>query len=137
MSTRPKICTTIRYVTYDDQERFSIHTNTDFRYWTLCSIRNFKPRAILWRLRVLCSFAWLRWILFILDQEARSCCPGLSSYLLNIALDRYHWASILSRFSMGCALILLLLLNIGQYQSLWAAPVQIARQAGVYRWLSA
>ncbi|KAF8598972.1 hypothetical protein BDV93DRAFT_560873 [Ceratobasidium sp. AG-I] len=64
-------------------------------------------------------------------------CMAVLDFIHARPKDRYHWASILSRFSMGCALVLLLLLNIGQYQSIWAAPDQIAQQAGVYRWLVA
>ncbi|KAF8601826.1 hypothetical protein BDV93DRAFT_607937 [Ceratobasidium sp. AG-I] len=51
--------------------------------------------------------------------------------------DRYQWGSIISRFSTGFSLVFLLLLNIGRYQSLWAAEAQKSHQAGVFLWLSA
>ncbi|KAG8716085.1 hypothetical protein FRC08_009845 [Ceratobasidium sp. 394] len=51
--------------------------------------------------------------------------------------DRYQWGAIMARFTMGWLLILLLLLNLGRYQSLWVYDNQHKHQAGVFLWLSA
>ncbi|KAH7338475.1 hypothetical protein B0J17DRAFT_628955 [Rhizoctonia solani] len=49
--------------------------------------------------------------------------------------DRFQWGIILARFAMGFALLLLLLLNIGRYQSLWVYEDQKSQQAGVFLWI--
>ncbi|KAF8601825.1 hypothetical protein BDV93DRAFT_558208 [Ceratobasidium sp. AG-I] len=64
-------------------------------------------------------------------------CMAMLDLIHSRPRDRFQWGSILSRFSTGWALVFLLLLNLGRYQSLWASPSQIGHQAGVYRWLSA
>ncbi|EUC57240.1 low temperature requirement protein LtrA [Rhizoctonia solani AG-3 Rhs1AP] len=51
------------------------------------------------------------------------------------ALDRFQWGIIFTRFVMGFALLLLLLLNIGHYQSLWVYEGQEGQQAGVFLWI--
>ncbi|CAE6394429.1 unnamed protein product [Rhizoctonia solani] len=49
--------------------------------------------------------------------------------------DRFQWGIIFTRFAMGFALLLLLLLNIGRYQSLWIYEGQENQQAGVFLWI--
>ncbi|KAG8792256.1 hypothetical protein FRC12_006639 [Ceratobasidium sp. 428] len=52
--------------------------------------------------------------------------------------DRFHWASIISRYAMGIVMMLLLLLNLGKYQTYFtpddAPPSQ---RAGVINWIDA
>ncbi|CAE6483845.1 unnamed protein product [Rhizoctonia solani] len=49
--------------------------------------------------------------------------------------DRFQWGIIFTRFAMGFTLLLLLLLNIGRYQSLWIYEGQEGQQAGVFLWI--
>ncbi|CAE6410379.1 unnamed protein product [Rhizoctonia solani] len=49
--------------------------------------------------------------------------------------DRFQWGIIFTRFAMGFVLLLLLLLNIGRYQSLWVYEGQENQQAGVFLWI--
>ncbi|CAE6424702.1 unnamed protein product [Rhizoctonia solani] len=49
--------------------------------------------------------------------------------------DRFQWGIILSRFFMGIALALLILLNVGDIKSLWVYDDEVSRQAGVFRWI--
>ncbi|EUC57236.1 low temperature requirement protein LtrA [Rhizoctonia solani AG-3 Rhs1AP] len=53
------------------------------------------------------------------------------------ALDRFQWGIIFIRFAMGFTLLLLLLLNIGRYQSLAVYKEQEGQQAGVFLWITA
>ncbi|QRV88301.1 low temperature requirement protein LtrA [Ceratobasidium sp. AG-Ba] len=49
--------------------------------------------------------------------------------------DRFQWASIISRFVMGIAMSILLLLNIGKYQ-VYFAP-SYPERAGIFNWIDA
>ncbi|CAE6349136.1 unnamed protein product [Rhizoctonia solani] len=49
--------------------------------------------------------------------------------------DRFQWGIIMSRIIMGLALIVLLVLNVGDIQSLWVWDYQESQQAGVFRWV--
>ncbi|CUA69522.1 hypothetical protein RSOLAG22IIIB_14049 [Rhizoctonia solani] len=49
--------------------------------------------------------------------------------------DRYQWGVIVSRFLMGIVLCLLLLLNIGKYQTLFVPVGHESQRAGVFLWL--
>ncbi|KEP51971.1 putative transmembrane protein [Rhizoctonia solani 123E] len=52
--------------------------------------------------------------------------------------DRFHWASIFSRYATGVCMLLLLLLNIGSVQVYVAwSDQQLARRAGVFQWIDA
>lgn len=55
--------------------------------------------------------------------------------MLSAISDRFQWGIIMSRFMMGLFLFILLLLNIGRYQSLWVWENQKKQQAGVFQWL--
>ncbi|CAE6444835.1 unnamed protein product [Rhizoctonia solani] len=52
--------------------------------------------------------------------------------------DRFHWASIFSRYTTGICMVSLLLLNLGPVQAYvgWNDE-QLSRRAGVYRWIDA
>ncbi|CAE6374909.1 unnamed protein product [Rhizoctonia solani] len=52
--------------------------------------------------------------------------------------DRFHWASVLSRYTMGICMVLLLFLNLGPVQSYvgWNDQ-QLSRRAGVFKWIDA
>ncbi|CAE6435909.1 unnamed protein product [Rhizoctonia solani] len=52
--------------------------------------------------------------------------------------DRFHWASIFSRYATGTCMLLLLLLNIGSVQVYvgWSDE-QLARRAGIFQWIDA
>ncbi|CCO34175.1 hypothetical protein BN14_08268 [Rhizoctonia solani AG-1 IB] len=49
--------------------------------------------------------------------------------------DRFQWGIVISRISMGVALIILLLLNVGSIQWLWVWDYEESKQAGVFRWV--
>ncbi|QRV79658.1 low temperature requirement protein LtrA [Ceratobasidium sp. AG-Ba] len=54
--------------------------------------------------------------------------------------DRFHWASIISRYLMGFCMLLLLLLNVGKYQTYFAPgsaeDESVNKQrAGVFNWI--
>jgi hypothetical protein len=49
--------------------------------------------------------------------------------------DRFQWGIILTRISMGISLLFLLLLNVGDYQTLWVLDNQAGIQAGVFKWI--
>ncbi|KAG9074095.1 hypothetical protein FRC06_010936, partial [Ceratobasidium sp. 370] len=52
--------------------------------------------------------------------------------------DRFHWASIFSRYAMGVIMILLLLLNLGKSQTyLESVDTPYSQRAGILRWLDA
>ncbi|CAE7226048.1 unnamed protein product [Rhizoctonia solani] len=52
--------------------------------------------------------------------------------------DRFHWASIFSRYATGISMMLLLLLNLGHVQAYVAwSDEQIARRAGIFQWIDA
>ncbi|KAG9121495.1 hypothetical protein FRC07_002508 [Ceratobasidium sp. 392] len=51
--------------------------------------------------------------------------------------DRFQWASILSRYAMGCAMMVLLLLNIGKSQVYSDATVPDSYRAAVLKWMDA
>ncbi|KAF8750926.1 Bacterial low temperature requirement A protein (LtrA) [Rhizoctonia solani] len=52
--------------------------------------------------------------------------------------NRFHWASVFSRYTMGVCMILLLFLNIGSVQAYvgWNEQ-QLSRRAGVFKWIDA
>jgi hypothetical protein len=52
------------------------------------------------------------------------------------APDRFQWGSIMSRFIIGFSLVLLLLLNIGQYQEMFVSADQDKKRAGIFLFLS-
>ncbi|CAE6418925.1 hypothetical protein ACGC1H_006156 [Rhizoctonia solani] len=60
---------------------------------------------------------------------------GFMNRLHSKPRDRFQWGIIVTRFTMGFALLLLLLLNIGHYQSLWVYEGQEGQQAGVFKWI--
>ncbi|CAE7143680.1 unnamed protein product, partial [Rhizoctonia solani] len=60
---------------------------------------------------------------------------GIMNRLHSKPRDRFQWGIIFTRFAMGVALLLLLLLNIGRYQSLWVYESQVGQQAGVFLWI--
>lgn len=54
--------------------------------------------------------------------------------------DRFHWASIISRYLMGFCMLMLLLLNIGKYQTFFPEPGPNGEDrsneaAGVLKWI--
>ncbi|KAG8723986.1 hypothetical protein FRC09_000883 [Ceratobasidium sp. 395] len=52
--------------------------------------------------------------------------------------DRFHWASIISRYAMGIVMMLLLLLNLGKYQTYFIPDdAPISQRAGVLNWIEA
>ncbi|KAG8722029.1 hypothetical protein FRC08_007798 [Ceratobasidium sp. 394] len=52
--------------------------------------------------------------------------------------DRFHWASIFSRYAMGIIMILLLLLNLGKSETyLESGDTPTSQRAGILRWLDA
>ncbi|KAG8747791.1 hypothetical protein FRC10_011236 [Ceratobasidium sp. 414] len=52
--------------------------------------------------------------------------------------DRFHWASIFSRYAIGIAMLLLLLLNLGKSQAyLESVDTPMSQRAGILRWLDA
>ncbi|KAG8736597.1 hypothetical protein FRC10_009132 [Ceratobasidium sp. 414] len=52
--------------------------------------------------------------------------------------DRFQWASIISRYTMGVAMMMLLLLNIGKYQTYFTpAEAPASQRAGVFNWIDA
>ncbi|CAE6439157.1 hypothetical protein ACGC1H_006898 [Rhizoctonia solani] len=52
--------------------------------------------------------------------------------------DRFHWASILSRYAMGIVMLFLLLLNVGEIQH-WMEWTDegLAKRAAVFKWVEA
>ncbi|CAE6412995.1 unnamed protein product [Rhizoctonia solani] len=50
--------------------------------------------------------------------------------------DRFQCGAIISRFLMGSIFLSLLLLNVGQHQSLWVNKGKENEQAGVFLWIS-
>ncbi|CAE7060715.1 unnamed protein product [Rhizoctonia solani] len=60
---------------------------------------------------------------------------GIINRLHSKPRDRFQWGIIFTRFAMGIALLLLLMLNIGRYQSLWVYESQVGQQAGVFLWI--
>ncbi|CAE6514184.1 unnamed protein product [Rhizoctonia solani] len=52
--------------------------------------------------------------------------------------DRFHWASIFSRYTTGICMLLLLLLNVGPVQTyvVWD-ETKYAHRAGVFKWIDA
>ncbi|KAG8750352.1 hypothetical protein FRC12_012923 [Ceratobasidium sp. 428] len=52
--------------------------------------------------------------------------------------DRFHWASIISRYAMGLVMMLLIVLNVGKYQT-YFQPVDVpdSKRAGVFNWIDA
>jgi len=50
--------------------------------------------------------------------------------------DRFHWASIISRYAMGTIMMLLLLLNVGKYQTYFIPDdVPISQKAAFLNWI--
>ncbi|KAG9093774.1 hypothetical protein FRC06_011377 [Ceratobasidium sp. 370] len=50
--------------------------------------------------------------------------------------DRFQWASIISRYAMGVVMIMLLMLNIGKYQTYFIPDeASISQRAGVFNWV--
>ncbi|KAF8694693.1 Bacterial low temperature requirement A protein (LtrA), partial [Rhizoctonia solani] len=60
---------------------------------------------------------------------------GIMNRIHSKPRDRFQWGIILTRILMGVALLFLLLLNIGHYQSLWVAEYDEYLQAGVFKWI--
>ncbi|EUC57250.1 transmembrane protein, putative [Rhizoctonia solani AG-3 Rhs1AP] len=50
--------------------------------------------------------------------------------------DRFQCGTIISRFLMGWAFFSLLLLNVGNQQTLWVSKGDEHEQAGVFLWIS-
>ncbi|KAG9101547.1 hypothetical protein FRC06_002831, partial [Ceratobasidium sp. 370] len=52
--------------------------------------------------------------------------------------DRFHWASIISRYIMGFCMVLLVLLNVGKYQT-YFQPVDVPDKdrAAIFNWIDA
>jgi hypothetical protein len=63
------------------------------------------------------------------------CDPFLSSD--QTAPDRFQWGSVMSRFITGWSLVILLLLNIGQYQEMFVSVDLEMKRAGIFLCLSA
>ncbi|KAG8735121.1 hypothetical protein FRC10_010962 [Ceratobasidium sp. 414] len=51
--------------------------------------------------------------------------------------DRFHWASIFSRYAMGTIMLLLLLLNLGKSQTYESVDTPQSQRAGFLRWVDA
>ncbi|KAG9078960.1 hypothetical protein FS749_008978 [Ceratobasidium sp. UAMH 11750] len=50
--------------------------------------------------------------------------------------DRFQWASIISRYAMGVAMMMLLMLNIGKHQTYFVpAEASLSQRAGVFNWV--
>ncbi|CAE6488593.1 unnamed protein product [Rhizoctonia solani] len=60
---------------------------------------------------------------------------GLMNRVHSKPRDRFQWGIILTRIFMGSALLLLEILNVGHYQTLWIIEGQWNRLAGVIRWI--
>ncbi|KAH7338473.1 hypothetical protein B0J17DRAFT_662609 [Rhizoctonia solani] len=60
---------------------------------------------------------------------------GIMNRIHSRPRDRFQWGIVLSRVCMGVALLFLLLLNVGDIQSLWIWDDQTSQQAGVFRWI--
>ncbi|CAE6451724.1 unnamed protein product [Rhizoctonia solani] len=50
--------------------------------------------------------------------------------------DRFQCGAIISRFLMGWVFMFLLLLNVGEHQSLWVNKGHESEQAGIFLWIS-
>ncbi|QRW21735.1 low temperature requirement protein LtrA [Rhizoctonia solani] len=64
--------------------------------------------------------------------------PSIGNARYIMAMYRFHWASVFSRYTMGVCMILLLFLNIGSVQAYvgWNEQ-QLSRRAGVFKWIDA
>ncbi|KAG9125487.1 hypothetical protein FRC07_007418 [Ceratobasidium sp. 392] len=63
-------------------------------------------------------------------------CLGTLNLIQSWPRDRFQWASIISRYAMGLAMMMLLLLNIGKYQSYWTPGDEPdSKRAGVFNWV--
>ncbi|KAG9086121.1 hypothetical protein FRC06_003265, partial [Ceratobasidium sp. 370] len=51
--------------------------------------------------------------------------------------DRFQWASIFSRYAMGIVMVMLLLLNLGEYQVYLDVDVPQSQRTSVLRWMNA
>ncbi|KAF8609065.1 hypothetical protein BDV93DRAFT_551859 [Ceratobasidium sp. AG-I] len=52
--------------------------------------------------------------------------------------DRFQWASIMSRYAMGCVMILLLVLNVGKYQTFFIPEgIPFSQRAAFLNWIEA
>ncbi|KAG8761109.1 hypothetical protein FRC11_014344 [Ceratobasidium sp. 423] len=60
---------------------------------------------------------------------------GLMNAVHSKPRDRFQWGIILTRIVMGSALLLLEVLNVGHYQTLWVIEDQLNQRAGVIRWI--
>jgi hypothetical protein len=60
----------------------------------------------------------------------------LRGLLTQLPSDRFQCGAIISRFFMGWIFLFLLLLNVGEHQSLWVNKGHESEQAGVFLWIS-
>ncbi|KAF8593054.1 hypothetical protein BDV93DRAFT_516861 [Ceratobasidium sp. AG-I] len=63
-------------------------------------------------------------------------CLGTMNLIQSWPRDRFQWASIISRYAMGFVMMLLLVLNVGKYQTPWPLDdVPESELAAFLRWI--